>query len=79
MKKYIIQISGWNKGFKKVSSTKLFREKLGLGIREAKSNTDLILDRRELEILFNNKQKAIEFSKSMEALGAIVKFNESVS
>ena len=77
MKEYIVQINGWNEGFNKVLSTKLLRDTLDLNIREAKSNTDAILDKKELVFLFNTEQKAIGFLNGMEAIGAIVTFKDA--
>lgn len=35
---------GWEDGFSKMSSTKLFQEYFGLGLKQAKGKTDDLLD-----------------------------------
>lgn len=59
----------WREGLKKVSLTKLQTEMLEIGLLEAKTNTDNLLDNIQIVFEINDKSLANEFLKKADQLG----------
>ena len=64
-------ISGWKIGFEKIEFTKMLREELGLGLLEAKTITDTVLERKRVELPLGGKDQD-RIAKRATALGAVV-------
>ncbi|MFL9844925.1 hypothetical protein [Flavobacterium rhizosphaerae] len=62
---------GWKEGLQKVSLTKLQHEMLGMSLREAKQNVDLLLEGKEIVVEIDNNDLAVKFMKEAEAIGVI--------
>jgi ribosomal protein L7/L12 len=64
-------IDGWKIGFEKIQFTKMLREELGLGLLEAKTITDTVLDRKRVELRIGGQDRDRIARRAME-LGALV-------
>jgi len=69
-------IHGWKTGFNKVQFTMMQQTELGLGLSEAKSITDKILDGQRIELTVRGKDYARIASLACE-LGATVATEEA--
>jgi hypothetical protein len=65
-----VEIHGWREGFLKISCTNLLRDRLGLGLREAKACTDRILDGEFVTLSIADRQVAVRLAEELRALGA---------
>jgi len=65
-----IEITGWVPGFLKVSCTKLLQAQVGLGLADAKSVTDAILDRRPQLIQLPSDVAANDLAMALRELRA---------
>lgn len=54
-------LESWNEGLEKVSLTKLQIEKLGISLKEAKSNVDSLLDDKTIILEVYDENLAKEF------------------
>jgi hypothetical protein len=70
-------LESWREGFEKISLTKLQIAKLGMSLKESKSNVDLLLDNEEVILEINPKNLAIEFLNEAEKIGVNCKFASS--
>jgi hypothetical protein len=68
-------INGWNVGFRKVEFTKMLQSELNLGLFEAKSTTDRVLDKErvELHVSGQNYARIVELATD---LGVVVLGND---
>ncbi len=66
----IVRIMGWRTDCQKVSMTQVIRELGGLGLREAKSCTDRVLDGGVVDIKVSNTSDAEEMVRELWAAGA---------
>lgn len=67
-----IIMTSWVEGLQKVSLTKLQMEILGIGLKEAKENVDLLLDGQQITLEVSNIDVANLFQKNAQELGAVV-------
>jgi hypothetical protein len=67
-----VTLRGWNQGFNKVQFNHFLRDRLDLGLAEAKVVVDRILDREQVELEF--KQLSATDRQRLVELG--VKFDE---
>jgi ribosomal protein L7/L12 len=65
-------ITGWQPGLKKVSLSKLIRDRSGLRLSEAKACTDRCLDGEIVSIDLASADEAEQFAQEAARLGAIV-------
>lgn len=63
-------LESWRDGLKKVSLTKLQIDKLGLSLRESKSNVDALLDNEEIILEIHDENLIREFLNEAEKFGA---------
>lgn len=63
-------LEGWREGLKKVSLTKLQIEKLGMSLKEYKSNVDSLLEDEKIVLEIDDENLAKEFLEEAEKLGA---------
>ena len=64
-----VHVTGWRYGMQKVSTTRVLREHLGLGLAEAKGITDAILDGKELWLDVESSAAAEALAAALQALG----------
>ena len=67
----IVQITGWQTGFQKVSHTQALQEFANMSLAEAKSNTDALLEGKSLSINISNNSDAKLLATHLSKLGAI--------
>lgn len=69
-------LSGWQPGdpsFNKVELTTLIRGSTDLGLAEAKSLVDRMVDGEDIEVTFSDREAAESFSEKAAVLGARVR------
>lgn len=64
-----VRIIGWNRGFQKISHTKLIQAYTGLGIAEAKRVTDDVLEGQQAEVEVDDRNVE-DFLRQVRELGA---------
>ncbi|WP_166923475.1 hypothetical protein [Flavobacterium poyangense] len=62
-------LESWKEGLKKISLTKLQVEKLGLSLREAKSNVDSLLEDEKIILEIDDENLANEFLREAQKIG----------
>ena len=67
-----LRIIGWREGLLKISMTRVLREQLLLGLREAKECVDNVLDGRVVSFSLDDLAEAEALAKALEEVGAIV-------
>jgi hypothetical protein len=67
------------RGIRKVSLTKLKMEKLGMSLKESKSNVDFLLENDQIILKINDENLAIEFLTEAEKIGVNGKFSPTSS
>lgn len=65
-----IILLGWQEGLEKVSLTKLQVEILGKSLKESKSNVDFLLDGKEVIIIVDSLDSALDFVDNASKIGA---------
>ena len=65
-----LRISGWRPGLRKVSMTEALRSSLGIGLAEAKSITDRVLNGEIVELGVASGVDAEALSSALDLLGA---------
>ncbi|HLH24310.1 MAG TPA: ribosomal protein L7/L12 [Chloroflexota bacterium] len=65
-----VVLTGWTPGLKKVSSTKLLRQKAGLGLKDAKDCTDRLLAGETVRVAVSSLATAEDLAREATALGA---------
>ena len=65
-----VMLEGWRNGFEKVSLTKLQMEKLGISLKESKSNVDVLLAGESVSLEIKDYILAYDFLKKAEEIGA---------
>jgi ribosomal protein L7/L12 len=66
-----VLFKGSNYGLQKISLTKLFQQKAGLRLKEAKQRTDALLDGETFIIETESFEQAEELIKEATAIGAV--------
>lgn len=66
-----VLFKGWNYGLQKISLTKLFQQKAGLGLKEAKGKTDSLIEGETFIIETESFEQAEELVKEATAIGAV--------
>jgi hypothetical protein len=74
-----VLLESWREGLEKVSLTKLQMEKLGMSLKESKSNVDSLLENDQIILEINDENLAIEFLTEAEKIGVNCKFLPSSS
>lgn len=64
----------WREGLKAVSLVKLQKEMLGIGLKEAKTNLDNLLDDIKIILEIDDENLAKEFLKEADKFGVNCKF-----
>jgi len=64
-----VHVTGWRYGMQKISTTKVLRFHLGLGLSEGKGLTDAILDGRELWLDVESAAAAEALAAALQSLG----------
>lgn len=72
-------LEGWREGLEKVSLTKLQMDKLGISLKESKSNVDSLLEDERIILEIDNEDLAREFLNEAEKIGVNCKFLPSSS
>ena len=67
----LVRISGWRPGLQKVSMTLVVRRLGQLGLRDAKSVTDRVLDGEVVDVEVDDARAAQELAQELQALGAV--------
>lgn len=62
-------LESWREGLEKISLTKLQMDKLGMSLKESKSNVDSLLEDEEIILEIEDENLAIEFFKDAEQIG----------
>lgn len=62
-------LESWREGLEKVSLTKLQMDKLGISLKESKSNVDSLLEDEKIILEIDDENLAIEFFKEAERIG----------
>lgn len=65
-----VRISGWRAGLKKVSMTKTIRDRTQLGLKEAKTCTNRVLDGESVNVPVADWAAALDLAETLQALGA---------
>ena len=68
---WIVRITGWRKGLRKIAMTQAIRRPTGMGLAAAKGLTDRVLDGAVVEIDTPSRESARDLAKELESLGAI--------
>lgn len=67
-------LESWREELKKISLTKLQMEKLGMALKESKSNVDSLLDNEKIILEIDDENLAKEFMEEAERIGVDCKF-----
>ena len=67
----LVRISAWRPGLEKVSMTLVVRRLAQLGLRDAKSVTDRVLDGEVVDVYVGDPRIAQELAQELQALGAV--------
>ncbi len=67
----LVKLTGWNEGMKKISLTLLQVEYFGLSLKDAKENTDKLLDGKKIILVCESSNHANEFVKKAKDIGVI--------
>jgi ribosomal protein L7/L12 len=70
-------IIGWRKGLQKIPMTKLVQKYTSLGLSEAKSVTDRVLNGEVIVLTVNGDEEAASLVEQLKAIGAEA-FHEAV-
>lgn len=62
-------LESWREGLEKISLTKLQMDKLGMSLKESKSNVDALLEDHRIILEIDDENLAIEFFKEAEKIG----------
>ena len=62
-------LESWREGLEKVSLTRLQMDKLGISLKESKSNVDSLLEDEKIILEIDDENLAIEFFKEAEIIG----------
>ncbi|GAB3777266.1 hypothetical protein GCM10028818_24140 [Spirosoma horti] len=65
-----IEFYGWQYGYRKISSTKLFQEHFEMGLKEAHERTHILLDEQPFVLAVENDEKASEIISQFTEIGA---------
>lgn len=74
-----VSFKGWNYGLQKISLTKLFQQKAGLCLKEAKGKTDALLDGETFTVeteSFEQAEKLVREATAIDAVCEIIKDND---
>ena len=66
-----VRITGWRPGLKKISMTHAIRRSSALGLADAKSCTDRVLDGETVDVSVSEVAVARELAEELQALGAV--------
>lgn len=66
-----VLFKGWNYGLKKIPLTKLFQQKAGLSLKNAKNKTDALLDGKTFIVEIESVEQAEELVRGATAIGAV--------
>jgi hypothetical protein len=69
-----IMPESWREGLEKISLAKLQMDKLGISLKQSKSNVNSLLDDEKIILEINDENLAKEFLEEAEKLGANCKF-----
>jgi hypothetical protein len=67
-----LSITGWHPGLKKIQMTKLVQAHAHLGLKDAKTMTDRVLDGDVITLQCQNMTAAREFAHELQLIGAII-------
>lgn len=67
-------LESWREGLEKISLTKLQMDKLGMSLKESKSNVDALLEDERIILEIDNEDLAREFLNEAEKIGVNCKF-----
>jgi len=62
-------LEGWQEGLEKVSLTKLQIDKLGISLKESKSNVDSLLENEKIILEIDDENLAKEFLEEAQKIG----------
>ena len=62
-------LESWREGFEKISLTKLQMDKLGMSLKESKSNVDALLEDERIILEIDNEDLVREFLNEAEKIG----------
>ena len=65
-----VRITGWRKGLHKLSTTKAIHRSAALGLADAKSCTDRVLNGETVDVSVRDANAAREPAQELQALGA---------
>lgn len=66
-----IEFYDWQYGYRKISSTKLFQEHFGMGLKEAHERTHILLDKQSFILPVESEEKANEVIRQFTEIGAV--------
>ena len=76
---YRVEITGWRVGLRKIALTEELRSSAGLGLADAKSATDRVLDGAAVSVSQSSRESAEGLATRLGALGAIASVREQRS
>ncbi len=65
-----VLITGWQVGLQKISMTKIIQRYTALGLSDAKSVTDRVLDGKTIVLTVVRDEEAVELVENLKAVGA---------
>jgi ribosomal protein L7/L12 len=71
-----VEFYDWQYGYRKISSTKLFQEHFGMGLKEANERTNTLLDKQSFILRVESVEKADEVIKQFTEIGALCRLVE---
>jgi hypothetical protein len=66
----IVKVTGWERGLRKISLTKLLQESAGKSLPDAKGLVDALLEGKSFEVSFADEGLARRFADQARSLGA---------
>lgn len=66
-----VEFYGWQYGYRKISSTKLFQEHFGMGLKEAHEQTNILLDKQPFMLPVESVEKANGIINQFTEIGAL--------
>ena len=72
-----LTLQGWTPGLKKVSTTRVIHTHTELGLAEAKSCTDRLLEGETVHLPAQEAEEAEQLATDLRALGVLVEVSDS--
>lgn len=71
-----IEFYGWQYGYRKVASMKLFEEHFGIGLLDAQQKAHILLEKQSFTLSVESREKANEVIRQFTQIGTLCRLVE---